>query len=78
MGLASCGTNSARTTKQIDVADKAIDAIDKPDSYYLVKCKKPPMSVSDDLEYIIRLVKRSLMSGADCYNRHNPLTDQVK
>ena len=73
----SCGTNSAKTIPT-ETISKAIVEIKKPDGFYLVKCKQPRESTSDLLPNVLELIKDTLEDGADCHNRHNPLTDQVK
>jgi len=55
----------------------AIQEIKRPDSYYLVPCKAPDESASDNLADILALITKTLEDGADCHNRHNPLVDQL-
>jgi len=58
-------------------AAAAILEIEKPDSFYLVPCKAPDESPSDNLEDILSLITKTLEDGADCHNRHNLLVEQL-
>lgn len=75
--LVSCGTHSAKTIPT-ETITKAIDEVKKPDSYYLVKCKKPRESKSDLLPDVLELIRETLEDNADCHNRHNGLIPQVQ
>lgn len=73
----SCGTLQGPTTNSsseaiIEAKNAAVDGIEDPDSYVLVKCDLPPESKSDDIEVAMDLMQKYINGPSlECYKRHN-------
>ena len=76
MGLLAC-SSPCKKTLPTEALDRAITEVSKPDSYYLVPCKKPVWLTSDSLEEVILHIEQVYIDYADCYNRHNALSEQL-
>ena len=65
-------------TLPTDAVDTAISEVKKPDSYYLVECKKPQTITDDRLVYIVKWIGKVLEEYAECHRRHNALVAQIQ
>ena len=64
-------------SQQVQVQQEAIQAIRKPDSYYLTQCPVPEFPDNESLEDLLTAFDNLVMKYADCRNRHNGLVEQV-
>ena len=65
-------------SQQVQAQQKAIQAIKKPDSYYLVPCGIPEFPTTELTEDLLTAFDNLVMKYADCRNRHNGLVEQAK
>ena len=77
MASASCGTQPATNSEVIENTCAAVEAIKKPDSFYLAACRDIPALSSDSLGDISDAVRQLMIDYADCAKRHKLLAEQV-
>lgn len=78
MALASCGTLCPNPNEVDQLGKDAVEAIQKPDAYYLKKCDPLPVMESESIEHIIEAVTKTVEQYRDICRRHDGLVEQVK